>query len=124
MYPGEAIVSSALLLMLTLQTGALIKGYLPAESDHRLNLNLRQQLFNLNPHGRHTLGVECKGGRSNSEYHKPSCSLLYSQLREQVNNARMEVNPLWRGPGNTHGFLLDGKSYLLLRHQMSPPFPV
>ncbi len=25
----------------------------------------------------------------------------------------MEVNPLWRGPGNIHGFILDGKSYRL-----------
>ncbi len=37
--------------------------------------------------------------------------LLYSQLRDQVNNIRMVVSPLWRGPGNTHGFILDGKSY-------------
>ncbi len=34
-----------------------------------------------------------------------------SQLWEQVNNARMVVNPLWRGLGNTPGFVLDGKSY-------------
>ncbi len=33
------------------------------------------------------------------------------QLKEQVNNARMVVSPLWRGPGNIHGFVLDGKSY-------------
>ncbi len=25
----------------------------------------------------------------------------------------MVVSPLWRGPGNTHGFLLDGESYRL-----------
>ncbi len=23
----------------------------------------------------------------------------------------MVVSPLWRGPGNIHGFVLDGKSY-------------
>ncbi len=23
----------------------------------------------------------------------------------------MLVSPLWRGPGNIHGFILDGKSY-------------
>ncbi len=35
----------------------------------------------------------------------------YSQLREQVNNVRVVVSPLWRGAGNIHGFILDGKSY-------------
>ncbi len=39
------------------------------------------------------------------------CSLLYSQLREQVSNVRMVVSPLWRGLGNIHGFIQDGKSY-------------
>ncbi len=39
------------------------------------------------------------------------CSLLNPQFREQVNNVRMVVSPLWRGPGNIHGFVLDGKSY-------------
>ncbi len=33
------------------------------------------------------------------------------QLREHVNNVRMAVNPLWRGPGNIHDFVLNGKSY-------------
>ncbi len=33
------------------------------------------------------------------------------RLREQVNNVRMVVSPLWRVPGNTHGFFLDGQSY-------------
>ncbi len=27
---------------------------------------------------------------------------------EQVNNVRMAVSPLWRRPGNNHGFVLDG----------------
>ncbi len=29
----------------------------------------------------------------------------YSQLREQVNNIRMVVTPLWRGSGNTIGLI-------------------
>ncbi len=33
------------------------------------------------------------------------------QLREQVNNVRMVVSSLWRGPGSTHSFALDGKSH-------------
>ncbi len=37
------------------------------------------------------------------------CSLLYSHLGEQVNNVRMVVSPLWCGPGNIHGFILDGQ---------------
>ncbi len=40
-----------------------------------------------------------------------SCSLLYSQSREQVNDVHIVVSPLWRGLGNIHGFILDGKSY-------------
>ncbi len=54
-----------------------------------------------------TVGRELSWRRLNSEYHKA----LSSQLMEQVNNVRMVVNPLWRGPGNIHGFVLDGKSY-------------
>ncbi len=43
---------------------------------------------------------------------KRPCSLLYSQLREKVSHVHMvNVSPLWRGPGHTHGFILDGKSY-------------
>ncbi len=35
----------------------------------------------------------------------------------------MVVSPLWRGPGNIHGFVLDGKSYrqgnrLLFKHHV------
>ncbi len=41
-------------------------------------------------------------------------SLPYSQLRQQVNNVRMEVSPLWRGPGNIHGIVLDGQFYHLI----------
>ncbi len=37
--------------------------------------------------------------------------LLNFQLRKQVNNVRMVVSPLRRGPGNIHGFIRDGKSY-------------
>ncbi len=54
--------------------------------------------------------------RPNAEYHMALA--LYSQLREQVNNVCMIVSPLWRGPGNIHGFVLDG---LLLKHQLSLP---
>ncbi len=32
-------------------------------------------------------------------------------LREQINNVRVVVSPLWRSPNNIHGFILDGKSY-------------
>ncbi len=28
-----------------------------------------------------------------------------------VNRVRMVVSPLWRGPGDIHGFVLDEKSY-------------
>ncbi len=39
-------------------------------------------------------------------------SILYSQLREQVNYVRMVVvSPLWRGPGNIHGLDLNGQSH-------------
>ncbi len=34
-----------------------------------------------------------------------------SQLREKVNNARIVVSPLWRGPGNIRAFALDGQPY-------------
>ncbi len=37
--------------------------------------------------------------------------LLNSLSREQVNNVRVVESPLWRGPGNIHGFVLAGKSY-------------
>ncbi len=56
-------------------------------------------------HGRHTPGIECKGyviyrdkedadreprcSGPNSEYYKPIALLLYSQLRESVNNVNM-----------------------------------
>ncbi len=56
-----------------------------------------------------TVGREPSWCRLNSEY---PCSLLYSHLREQVNNLYMVVSPLWRGPDNIHDFILDGKSYL------------
>ncbi len=39
---------------------------------------------------------------------KSPCSLLYSQLRGQVNNVRMVVSPLWLLPGNITGFNQDG----------------
>ncbi len=55
-------------------------------------------------HGWHTLELGNQVGVG-------TCSLFYSHLREQVNNVRMVVSPLWRGPGNVHGFVLDGKSY-------------
>ncbi len=63
-----------------------------------------------------------------SEYHKLFAPFGYFQLREQVNNGRMVVSPLWCGPGNIYGFVLDrqnptGKNGLLLKHQTSPPFP-
>ncbi len=35
----------------------------------------------------------------------------YFQFRKQVDIVRMVMSPLWRGPGNNHGFLLDGKTY-------------
>ncbi len=38
-------------------------------------------------------------------------SFLHSQLKEKVNNVCMVVSSMWRGPGNIHGFILDGKSY-------------
>ncbi len=31
-------------------------------------------------------------------------------LREQADNVRMVVSPLWRGPRNIHGLVLDEKS--------------
>ncbi len=31
---------------------------------------------------------------------------FHSQVREQVSNVRTVVSPLWRGPGNIHGFVL------------------
>ncbi len=38
----------------------------------------------------------------------------------------MVVSPLWREPGNIHGFVLDGnptdKDRLLLKYQLCPPF--
>ncbi len=37
--------------------------------------------------------------------------LQQQQQQEQVNNVRMVVSHLWCGPGNIHGFVLDGKSY-------------
>ncbi len=36
---------------------------------------------------------------------------FYFQLLKQVNNVRMVVSSLWRGPGNIRDFILDGKSY-------------
>ncbi len=39
------------------------------------------------------------------------CCRFHSQFREQVNNVRMEVSPLWRGQGNIRGFVLDEKHY-------------
>ncbi len=46
-----------------------------------------------------------------NEYYSALCSLLISQLREQVSNVGMVVSPLWFGSGNTHGFAVDRKSY-------------
>ncbi len=37
----------------------------------------------------------------------------HSQLRKHVNNVRMAVSLLWRGPDDIHGFVLDG---LLFKH--------
>ncbi len=37
-------------------------------------------------------------------------SNVLKDAREQVNNVRMEVSPLWSGPDNIHGFVLDEKS--------------
>ncbi len=34
-----------------------------------------------------------------------------TQLKEQINNVDMVMSPLWRGPANIQGFILDGKSY-------------
>ncbi len=80
------------------------------------------------PHGRHTLDIECKGvlpigvgnrvgvglTRSNIRH---LCSILDSQLREQVSNVR----PLCHGPGNINDFVLvenpTDKERLLLKHQ-------
>ncbi len=68
----------------------------------------------------HTRGMECKvfsNGLGNqvgvglTRSTINPCSLLISQVREQVNNVRMAVSPLWCRPGNTHAFTLDGKSY-------------
>ncbi len=65
------------------------------------------------PQGRNTFGSERKGVYkewwSGTEAKTPG-SLLNSQLRERVKHDRMIVSPLWRGPGNIHGFVLDGKS--------------
>ncbi len=56
---------------------------------------------------------------------KAPCFLLYSQLRKQVNNAHMIVSPLWRGPDNIHGFILDGPSYQKGKTTaQGPSFPV
>ncbi len=69
----------------------------------------------------HTLDIECKGVLSiglqrlfvkNRVYVGLT---LYSLLREQANNVRMVVSTLWHGPGNIHGFILDGKSSRLPR---------
>ncbi len=40
--------------------------------------------------------------------------LLNSQLREQVNNAGMVVSPLWLGPGNSHGFILESNQVIFI----------
>ncbi len=53
-----------------------------------------------------TVGREPSWRRLNSEYHKVLAPL-------QVNNVRMVVSPLWRGPANIQGFVLGGKSYQL-----------
>ncbi len=34
-----------------------------------------------------------------------------SRQRKLEHSVRMVVSPLWRGPSNIHGFILDGKSY-------------
>ncbi len=52
------------------------------------------------------IGIENRY-RLNSEYHK-ALALLYSQLREQVNNVHMVVSPLWCGLGNIYGCILVG----------------
>ncbi len=35
-------------------------------------------------------------------------SLLPSLVPVQVNYVRIVVSPMWHGPGNVHGFVLDG----------------
>ncbi len=47
----------------------------------------------------------------NSLYQKALAPFFIQNFGEQVNNVRMVVSPLWRGPGNIYGFILDGKSY-------------
>ncbi len=76
------------------------------------------------PHGWYTLDIECNGVLPIGVYMLlvgnrvgvglTRCTIRpllpsYAQLREQVNNVCMVVNPLWRGPGNIHGFVLGGK---------------
>ncbi len=75
----------------------------------------------LSPHGWHTLGIGCvlhqdtktvgweqSWCRLYLEYHKALAPFFISS---KVNNVDMVVSPLRRGPGNIHGFVLDGKSY-------------
>ncbi len=56
-----------------------------------------------------------KSGRSGA--HKPAKIGLTNKYSDGM-AVRMVVSPLWRGPGNIHGFVLNGKSYLLLKHQL------
>ncbi len=41
----------------------------------------------------------------------PSDFFFRDERANLQNNVRMVVSPLWRGPGNIHGFILNGKSY-------------
>ncbi len=41
----------------------------------------------------------------------PNNSAVIAYTNHRANNVYMVVSPLWCGPGNIHGFILDGKSY-------------
>ncbi len=51
-----------------------------------------------------------RGGVAHTHY---KSGIILNPFRRPIaeHNARMVVRPLWRGPGNIHGFIQDGKSY-------------
>ncbi len=61
--------------------------------------------------GMMNVGGEPRWCRPCMEYHNPQASLLNTQLREQVNDDRLVVGSLWRGPCRIQNFILDGLSF-------------
>ncbi len=58
-----------------------------------------------------TFSALSSGQCLNANKNNKSCSTGDTHTRTQVKNVRVVVSPLFRGPGNIHGFNLDGKSY-------------